>query len=188
GHIRGLLSPPEVSAPVGPPQTSRGPRPSLSEARRALLLISGTVTEDRYWSETWTSTDRILTQITDWLRESRAVRTIQIDDGWAADRDVSVFIDRWAWLDLRALVEEHEAGKALLRVSMHLRPTSFGIVIAVFLVALLLAAAISGVALRQPATGAIAAALTLGVVTFTLWRTAQVTAIVRPAVEPLAQS
>ena len=30
------------------------------EAWRALLLISGSVTEDRFWSETWTSADRVL--------------------------------------------------------------------------------------------------------------------------------
>ena len=59
---------------------------------------------------------------------SRAVRTIEIDEGWSDDRDVSVFVGRWAWLDVRALVEEHGGGKALLRVSTHLRPTSFGVV------------------------------------------------------------
>ena len=74
GRIRGVLSPPEVALPSGEPQTSRGPRPSLAEAWRALLLISGNVTEDRFWSETWTSADRVLTQLTDWLRRSRAVR------------------------------------------------------------------------------------------------------------------
>jgi flagellar basal-body rod protein FlgG len=35
-----------VALPPTAPQTSRGPRPSLSEAWRALLLISGNVTED----------------------------------------------------------------------------------------------------------------------------------------------
>ena len=44
------------------------------------------------------------------------------------DRDVSVLVGRWAWLDVRALVEEHGGGKALLRVSTHLRPTIFGVV------------------------------------------------------------
>ena len=29
------------------------------EAWRALLLLSGSVTEDCYWSETWTSTERV---------------------------------------------------------------------------------------------------------------------------------
>jgi GT2 family glycosyltransferase/DNA-binding beta-propeller fold protein YncE len=186
GRIRGMLSPPEIASPAQRRQTSRGPRPSLAEARRALLLISGTITEDRYWSEQWTSTDRVLAQITDWLRQSRAVHTIEIDDGWSDDRDVSVFVGRWAWLDLRALVEEHAAGKALLRVSTHVRPTSFGIVSALALAAGLLTAAISGVALRSPITGAAAAGLTLAAVAFTMWRTAQATAIVRRAVDRVA--
>ena len=92
------------------PQTSRGPRPSLREAVGALLLLSGTVTEDLFWSETWTSADRLLSQLTDWLRRSRAVRSIEIDDGWSDDRDVSVLVGRWAWLDVRALAEEHGGG------------------------------------------------------------------------------
>src|SRR5207248_2653408 len=68
GRIRGLLSPPEVALPPAEPQTGRGPRPSPSEAWRALLLISGSVTEDRFWSDSWTSADRVLSHLTDWLR------------------------------------------------------------------------------------------------------------------------
>jgi hypothetical protein len=109
GRIRGVLSPPQVRLPVNERQTSHGPRPSLSEAWRALLLISGNVTEDRFWSEVWTSSDRVLTQFADWLRRSRAVRTIEIDEGWSDDRDVSVFVGRWAWLDIRALVRLGDA-------------------------------------------------------------------------------
>ena len=154
GRIRGALSPPSVALPTGRPQTSRGPRPSLAEAWRALLLISGTVIEDRYWSESWTSTQNVLSLLTDWLRQSRAVHTIEIDDGWSDDRDISVFIGRWAWLDIRALVEEHDSGKTLLRVSTHLRPTSFGIVSALGLALTLLLGAVAGVALRWPISGA----------------------------------
>src|SRR5204862_161368 len=83
-------------------------------------------------------------QLTDWLRRSRAVRTIEIDEGWSDDRDVSVFVGRWAWLDVRALVEEHSGGKALLRISTHLRPTTFGIAAAVAFGAAALAGAITG--------------------------------------------
>ena len=157
GQIRGIFSPPEVAHPVGQPQTSRGPRPSLREAWRALLLICGSVTEDRYWSETWTTTERVLTQITEWLRRSRAVRTIEVDEGWSHDRDVSVLVGRWAWLDIRALVEEHAAANACCASSTYLRPTSFGIASALLLGAALLGAAITGVALRWPPAGAIAA-------------------------------
>jgi len=148
----------------------------------ALLLLSGTVTEDLFWSETWTSADRLLSQLTDWLRRSRAVHSIEIDDGWSDDRDVSVLVGRWAWLDVRALAEEHGAGRTLIRVSTHLRPTIFGVVTAIAFGAGLLVAAGAGLSLKWPLAGALAAGVTLLVIALTAWRTAQATAIVRRAV------
>jgi GT2 family glycosyltransferase/sugar lactone lactonase YvrE len=186
GQIRGLLSPPEVALPVAARQTSRGPRPSLREAWRALLLLSGSVAEDRFWSETWTSSERVLTQLTLWLRRSRAVGAIEIDDGWSDDRDVSVLVGRWAWLDLRALVEDHGSGRALLRVSTNLRPTGLGVVSAVSLASALFAAAGAGVALRWPLAGATAAILAVALTGLTAWRTAQATAILKRGVEAVA--
>jgi O-antigen biosynthesis protein len=183
GQIRGVLSPPEVALPHPEQQRSRGPTPSLSEAKRALLLISGGVPEDRFWSEAWTSADQVLTQFTDWLRKSRSVRTIEIDEGWSDDRDVSIFVGRWAWIDVRALVEDHGGNKALVRVSTHLRPTSFGIVSALgFGIALLVCAA-AGVAYRWPPAALIAAVVTIMLTLLVVWRTAQTTAIVRRAIE-----
>src|SRR5207244_3822831 len=182
GRIRGMLLPPEVALPRGQPQTSRGPRPSLGEAWRALLLISGSITEDRFWSKTWTSADRVLSQLTDWLRRSRAVRTIEIDEGWSDDRDVSMFVGRWAWLDVRALVEDHGAGKALLRVSTHLRPTSFGTVGALLLAAALLAGASAGIGFRWPLAGASAAGIGVLLTAYGVWLTAQAAAILHRAV------
>ena len=183
GQIRGVLSPPEVALPHPEQQRSRGPTPSLSEAKRALLLISGGVPEDRFWSEAWTSADHVLTQFTDWLRKSRSVRTIEIDEGWSDDRDVSIFVGRWAWIDVRALVEDHGGNNSLVRVSTHLRPTSFGIVSALgFGIALLVCAA-AGVAYRWPPAALIAALVTIMLTLLVLWRTAQTTAIVRRAIE-----
>ncbi len=179
GRIRGVLSPPEVTGPSTTPQTSRGPRPSLAEAWRALLLISGNVTEDRFWSESWTAADRVLTQLTEWLRRSRAVRSIEIDEGWSDDRDVSVFVGRWAWLDVRAMVEEHGGGRSLVRISTHLRPTTFGIVAALGIGGVLLVGAIFGAALTWRLAGTIVSALTVLLIVTVLWRTAQATAIVR---------
>jgi GT2 family glycosyltransferase/DNA-binding beta-propeller fold protein YncE len=186
GRIRGALSPPAVALPRGQRQTSRGPRPSLGEAWRALLLISGTVAEDRFWSETWTSTERVLDQLTNWLRRSPAVRTIDVDDGWSDDRDVSVFVGRWAWLDIRALVEDHGGGKGLLRVSSHLRPTTFGVVAAIGFGAAVLVAAFAGVAWRWPLAGAVTAGFTLAIIAVIAWRTAQTTALVRRAISRVA--
>src|SRR5262249_36802348 len=149
-------------------------------------LVSGSVTEDRFWSETWTSGERVLSQFTDWLRGSRAVRSIEIDDGWADDRDVSVLVGRWAWLDVRALVEEHSGGKALVRVSMHLRPTTFGVVTALgFGVALLIGAS-AGVAYQFRLGGSLVAAATVGLVCLVLYRTAQTTAIARRGIGHVA--
>jgi cellulose synthase/poly-beta-1,6-N-acetylglucosamine synthase-like glycosyltransferase/sugar lactone lactonase YvrE len=186
GIIRGIFSPPEVKEPVGPRQTSRGPRPSVREMGRALMLLCGGVTEDRYWSETWTNTERVLMQLTDWLRRSRAVRLIEVDDGWSHDRDVSVLVGRWAWLDVRALVEEHANGRALWRVSMYLRPTSMGGLSAVALAAALLAASSAGLALRWPAAAVTAAIVSIVVTTYALWRTAQTTAIVQRGITAVA--
>jgi GT2 family glycosyltransferase len=179
GRIRGALAPPEVTAPPVQPQTSRGPRPSMSEAWRALVLVSGSVTEDRFWSETWTSAARVLSRLSEWLRRSHAVRSIEIDEGWSDDRDVSVLVGRWAWLDVRALGEEHAGGKALLRVGMHLRPTMFGVVTAIALGVGLLIGAYLGVAYKFRLAGTAVAAATVGLVALVLWRTAQATAIAR---------
>src|SRR4029079_5027998 len=104
-------------------QTSRGPRPSWAEARRALLLISGSVTEDRFWSETWTSGDRGLAPFRDGLRRARAVRSIETDEGWSDDRDVSVFAGRWAWLHGPARGGKDAARQARRRHTLDLTAT-----------------------------------------------------------------
>jgi O-antigen biosynthesis protein len=183
GRIRGVLSPPEIELPHAVARKSRGPRPSPGEAWRAILLLSGTVTEDRFWSDQWTSSERVLARLADWLRRSRAVRTIEIDEGWSDDRDLSIPVGRWAWLDARALVEDHGGGKSMLRVSTHLRPTIFGVVSALALGLALFVAAVFGVALRWPPAGAITGALTILIIGAALGRTAQATAILRRSIQ-----
>ena len=88
-----------MALPSIEPRTSRGPRPSRREAWRALLLGAGTVAEDQFWSEDWTSADRILTELYEALRGTHAVRRMEIDEGWSLDRDISILVGRWAWLD-----------------------------------------------------------------------------------------
>jgi sugar lactone lactonase YvrE len=153
---------------------------------RALLLLTGGVTEERYWSETWTTADRFLAQLTAWLRQSRAIRAIELDEGWSADRDVSVPVGRWAWIDVRALAEDHGSGRTLLRVSTHLRPTTLGVVGALGLAAALIAGASAGIGLRWPAAGVSAAMLALLLTAFGIWRLSQATAILRRGVGSVA--
>ena len=178
GRIRGMLAPPEVVQSRTKPQASHRPWPSLADAWRALLLISGSVIENRYWAEVWTSADHYLTRLTTALRRSPALRTVVVDEGWSDDRDVSVFVGRWGWLDVRALVEDHGSGKCLLRLSTHLRPTAFGLTAALILGVLLLSAIGAGVAYRWPVAGVVAALLTAAASAFTAWRTAQAAAVV----------
>ncbi len=184
GRVRGALSPPVPA--VGPAQTSAGPTPAPREAARAVLLLSGGVAEDRFWSETWTSAERSLARLTDWLRRSRAVRTIDVDEGWSHDRDVSVAVGRWAWLDVRAMTEDHGGGRTLLRIGTHVRPTLFGALTAIVLGLGLLGGATFGVALRWPAAGASTAALAVAAIAVAAWRTAQVSAIVGRAIARVA--
>ena len=192
GQIRGILSPPEVSpaAPTVDASTSAAgadSRPHVREAWRALLLVLGSVVEDRYWSETWTSAERFLGRLDGWLRRSRGVARVEVDDGWADDRDVSILVGRWAWLDVRALVEEHGSGRCLLRVSTHLRPTSFGIVAAGLLASVLLVLAFAGVALRWPVGGGTAAAAGVILTIVTAWRTARASAVLQRGVDSVAR-
>ena len=188
GQVRSVLSPPAVALPSSQPKTSRGPRPSLRDAWRALLLLFGGVEEECYWTDagTTTTSDRILSRLTDWLRLSRAVRFIEVDDGWVHDRDVSLLIGRWAWLDARVLVEDHGASKGLLRVGTQLRPTGFGVVSAISLAAMMSVAASAGIALSWPLAGASAATLAVAVTAFGTWRTALATTLFHHAVQAVA--
>jgi hypothetical protein len=76
----------------------------------------------RFWSEAWTSGDTLLTSLIDRLRSLRGGRGVQVDDGWRADRDVSVAIGVWGWAHLQALVEDHGSIGCLFRVRVHVRP------------------------------------------------------------------
>ena len=87
---------------------------------------SGRPTEERFWGERWVGADVFLQKITNWLSLSRAVEVIEIDEGWWPHRDFSVAAGRWVWLDLRALVEEHEGGCGLARVATSARLTRLG--------------------------------------------------------------
>ena len=183
GRVRGMLAPPEV---VRGPQAARPEmeiRPGVRDVRRGLLLASGGAAEDRFWSERWTAVEGLLARLTERLRRARPACTVAVDDGWSADRDVSVLVGRWAWLDLRTLVEEHRDGKCLIRIGTHLRPTALGVAAAVALGLALTVAASAGFAYRWPAAGVAAAGLTLGLGVFVWARTARAAATVRQALE-----
>jgi hypothetical protein len=49
-----------------------------------------------------------------------------VDEGWRADRDLSLAVGRWGWLHVQTVVEEHQHGACLLRVRRRLRPSFAG--------------------------------------------------------------
>jgi hypothetical protein len=125
GQLRARLwlSPPDT----GPHRVQRaGARITRADGAFALRLISGRMIEDRFWAEHPVDTAAVLSDLTDALRSSRMVRTIDIDEGWTHTRDISVLVSRLLWIDLRTLVEHHERGRSLLRLATHVRPTALG--------------------------------------------------------------
>ncbi len=50
-----------------------------------------------------------LTALASSLRAARPARRVHVDEGWHADRDLSMAVGRWGWLHVRTLVEEHDA-------------------------------------------------------------------------------
>jgi hypothetical protein len=120
GFVRGLLRPPNcsrASVPLAAEPAVAAP-PKIRHRHLALLLGAG---ECRFWSQTWTGVDALLTSVVERLRTARFGRGVHVDDGWRSDRDISVGLGVWGWVDVRALVEDHGAGTCLCRVRLQLR-------------------------------------------------------------------
>ena len=98
----------------------------LSDILASARLLIGGAPQERFWSETWISSDALLTELTGLLRASRPARAVQVDDGFHADRDLSVSVGKWGWLDVRSLIEEHGGARCLLRVGLRLRHDDAG--------------------------------------------------------------
>jgi hypothetical protein len=131
GQLRGVLSPPKVEAP----RTIRAPFPTLGDVGRALYLMGRGTTESRFWAERWVSTEVLLTRMTCRLRDSPLTRTLKIEDGWPTARDIRVAVKAFAWLDLLVLVEDHGAGRSMVRVGHRLRPAALSIIAALAIIA-----------------------------------------------------
>jgi hypothetical protein len=120
GFVRGLVRPPKVAREGVPPAADPALAAPARMRRRPLTLLLGTG-ECRFWSQTWMGVDALLTSVVERLRTARFGRGVHVDDGWRSDRDISVGLGVWGWVDMRALVEDHGAGKCLCRVRLQLR-------------------------------------------------------------------
>jgi GT2 family glycosyltransferase/sugar lactone lactonase YvrE len=183
GRVRGHRSPPALIEPERATRlTWRVPMPERSDAFASARLLIGGATEERFWSESWTSHDALLTETAGLLRAARPARFVEVDDGWRQERDVSVAIGRWGWLDVRALIEEHGGSKCLLRVGMRLRPAFIGVVAALSLV--LLSVSMTRTAVILPWPWISAGCVLLASVLFGrgVWQTTSAVTLARSAV------
>jgi GT2 family glycosyltransferase len=121
GYLRGLLQPAAAIVEAAPTLAVADVRPHRLQ-RHDVSLLLGRSFHRRFWSEAWTSGDALLTQIVEHLRALRFGRGVHVDDGWRPDRDISVALGPWAWAHVQALVEDHGAGRCLVRTRIHLRP------------------------------------------------------------------
>jgi GT2 family glycosyltransferase len=169
GRVRGYLVRPQKARPAfrhatDTPQGMPAPGRAMQLAR---LTRSGTL-QACFWSERYVDVQTVLTKLADWLRLSRAVDLIEIDEGWWSDRDLSVAVGHLLWLDVRALVEDHGGGRSRLRVAMRPRLNRVGSFMAG---ALLIGAAVAIFqALAGSGAASAVAALCGAVVVLTAWR------------------
>ena len=182
GRIRGTWSPPQTIDPARARRLIwKAPIARLSDMLASVRLLIGGAPQERFWSETWTSPDALLTELTGQLRAARPARAVQVDDGLRADRDLSVSVGKWGWLDVRSLIEEHGGARCLLRLGLRLRLTMLGVVLALtLLLALLVARTLMLVQWPWGSIGvAVAVALAVG---RAMWQTSSVVSATRAAV------
>ena len=183
GRVRGMLSPPEATTPEHTTRSPwKAPFPALRDLWRAALLLIGGTSERDFWSEQWASHATLLTELGGVLRAARPAPRVEIDDGWHADRDVSIGVGRWGWVHVRALVEEHAEGRCLLRVALRLRPSFAGIVFAVLSAMALVAITSAAIAvLRGPIVSLICVSLAAAVFARAAWQTMRAVAVMERA-------
>jgi hypothetical protein len=129
----------------------------------------------------------VLTELVGMLRAARPAPLVDVDEGWRADRDLSVAIGRWGWLHVQTLLEEHDRGRSLLRVRARLQPSVAGTVRGLVLASLLAGGAGAAMALNIRSTGVALAAFAVAVIaTRAAWQTTRAVAVLDRAVTRVA--
>jgi GT2 family glycosyltransferase/DNA-binding beta-propeller fold protein YncE len=178
GRLKGMWSLPQtVAPPGGVPQPWQASIPSFGDAGQSIRLMAGLVDQRAFWSESWFAHPSMLSELAAVLRASRPAQVVELDDGWHADRDLSVAVGHWGWLDLRVLVEEHAEGRCIVRVGSRFRFGPAGLAAALALIAMATLGAAATV--DWPAVGASLVAVAGGIAARAAWRTGRAVSIVR---------
>jgi GT2 family glycosyltransferase/sugar lactone lactonase YvrE len=178
GRVRGMWSPP---APASSEHVSRipwkAPLPLLRHVVGSTRLLIGGQSERQFWSEAWLDSSLILTDVSGVLRASRPAPLIEVDDGWRADRDLSLDVGGWGRLHVRALVEEHAQGRCLLRIGARLRLSFGGAVKSLLLIAALVGATSAAVVLRWPSVREVMTVVVAALLVRVVWQAARAFAL-----------
>ncbi len=126
GRLRGKLWPPDVGTRRVAAATGDRRVVERLEVGRAIRLMCRGQDRMELWSERWVDRAGLLTSITRGLQARAVGRAIDAHDTWQQERDLAVATGRWGWLDLRTLLEEHQAGRCLFRVGVRHRLAPFG--------------------------------------------------------------
>ncbi len=183
GQLRGLSGP----AAVAPQHVTRLPwkTPMLTprDAFASVRVFSRGGRERSFWSESWMSHTALLAELVGVLRASRPPQTVDVDEGWRPDRDLSLAIGRWAWLHVRALVEEHEDGGCLFRVQARLRSSFVGTVRGLALGLLLAGGTAASMALYRPSVSVVVSAVAIAAIAArAAWQATRAAAVLDRAV------
>jgi GT2 family glycosyltransferase len=180
GQIRGMMLSPQVTSPHVTRLPWNMPVPTWRDAWGAAGLFRGHQTECAFWSDSWIAQTTVLTELVGVLRASRPTQLMLVDDGWHSNHDLGLTIGRWGWLRVRTLVEEHENGRCLLRVSTELRPSFVGLIRALMFVVLLVVVGRTAIALSLPGTVSVFASIVIAIgvlVARATWQTARTAAV-----------
>jgi GT2 family glycosyltransferase/DNA-binding beta-propeller fold protein YncE len=180
GRLKGMWSLPQIVASSDDsPQPWQASVPSLGDTRQSVRLIAGLVDQRAFWSESWFAHTSMLSELAAVLRASRPAQVVELDDGWHADRDLSLAVGHWGWLDLRVLVEEHAEGRCLVRVGTRFRFGPAGFAGASGLIAM---ASLGAMAIIDwPMAGTSLVTISGGIVARAAWRTGRAVSVVRRA-------
>ena len=178
GRFRGLSQPEAVAPQHVTRHPSRTPMPGPRDALSAARLVTRGGAEHAFWSESWASPATLLRELVGVLRASRPAPRVDVDDGWRPDRDVSLAIGRWGWLQVGMLVEEHASGACLCRVRTRLRPSFNGTLRGLTLAVLLAGGTAASLALYTPPVGiAVGMLAVIGIAGRTAWQTIRANAV-----------
>jgi GT2 family glycosyltransferase/streptogramin lyase len=182
GRVRGMWSPPAAGASEHVSRVPwKAPFPTALDVRTAGGLLLGAQRERAFWAEAWLDPRALLTELAGVLRASRPAPGVEVDDGWRVDRDLGLSVGGWGRLHVRTLIEEHAAGRCLIRVGSRLQLTFEGFIKTAGLVAFLLFATAAAVVLERPVVRNIATAIVVLSFGRAVWNAARALAVLDQA-------